>query len=180
MRSQLFAAGIVLAAATACGGGGGDGAAAPGAPAPGAAAPAGAAKGHADPVQLTVDPCTLVTQDEAEKVMGFALAKGDTGINGTAVCTYVGNGAAGLISVSLEPPSLCKLLHLALDQNIFGGKQVRVDDIGDGGMQVVGNGNVQFTSHGGCIEVAGHTASGNLDDATVLAMARTAAGRVTG
>jgi hypothetical protein len=121
-----------------------------------------------------------VTQPEAEKVLGKHLAKSPEGINGNKVCTYVGVGSTGHIAVSMEPPSFCKLLYLALDKNLFGGQQVRVDDVGDGGMQVKGNGNVQFTTHGGCVEVSGTTSSGHVDDATMLDMAKTAAGRVTG
>lgn len=84
------------------------------------------------------------------------------------------------MSITVVPPSRCKLLIFALDGNIFGGKQVRVDDIGEGGMLVEGNGNVQFTTHGGCVAVSARNANGNLPDATMLAFAKLVENRVTG
>lgn len=128
------------------------------------------------PVQLTVDPCTLVTQEEAQTTLGHPATEG---LNGT-VCTYTANGNGGHIAVETVAPDFCKLLFLALDKNIFGGAQVRIDNIASGGMLVKGNGNVQIVVHGGCLEVAGRMSyDKKVDDDTMLGLAKTAAGRVT-
>jgi hypothetical protein len=127
------------------------------------------------PVQLTVDPCTLVTQEEAQTTLGHPATEG---LNGT-VCTYTANGNGGHIAVETVAPDFCKLLFLALKNNLFGGAQVRVDDVGDGGMLVKGNGNVQFVVHGGCVSVDATVGDTHPPDDTVLSLARTAAGRVS-
>ena len=138
------------------------------------------AKGkHADPVDLKIPACDLYSKAEAEKLIGVAVVQLEPGINGATQCTYnavkVGQGQ---VNISVVPASGCKLLILALDGNFFGGKQVRVDDIGDGGMLVKGNGNVQFTSHGGCAAVSARNAAGNLPDDTVLALAKLVESRI--
>jgi hypothetical protein len=134
----------------------------------------------ADPVQLTADPCALVTSAEAAAVIG---AVNDTPGVGTDkhTCVYVSSEhTGGQFAVTEQPPDLCKLLFLALDKNIFGGAQVRIDDIASGGMLVKGNGNVQLVVHGGCVEVAGRMSyDKKVDDDTMLGFAKTAAGRVT-
>jgi len=179
IRQLVFA--VVLVAVSACGTKDVVPAASPGAAGssqgPAAAAGRPASK-LSDPLQLRMNPCSLVTQAEAEKAVGATVTQG-SGSDGT-VCTYAANGDSGLVTVVLQAPMWCKLLFLALKDNLFGGAQVRRDDVGDGGMQVVGNGNVQFTSHGGCVEVEGSTATGKLSDTVVLQMAKNAAGRVTG
>lgn len=146
------------------------------------AAPSGQSEGGADftaePVQLTVDPCTLVTQEEAEALIGpVGPADGDT--FDPPKCIYVSSeSTGGQLAISLTEPDFCKLLFLALDQDMFGGVQVRVDDVGDGGMLVEGNGNVQFTVGGGCIEVDGILDfDTKIDDDTMLQLAKTAAER---
>ena len=63
---------------------------------------------------------------------------------------------------------------------MFGGKQVRVDGIGNGGMLVKGNGNVQFTTHGGCIGVSARSAAGSLPDDVMLSLAKLVETRVKG
>jgi hypothetical protein len=147
-------------------------------------APTGKADGAVDfttvPVMLTVDPCTLVTKTEAEALIGPV---GDA--NGATFdppkCIYVSPaGTGGQLAVSLTEPDFCKLLFLALDQDMFGGVQVRVDDVGDGGMLVKGGGNVQFVVGGGCIEVDGTVDfDTKIDDDTMLRLAKTAAERAT-
>lgn len=130
------------------------------------------------PVQLTVDPCTLVTKAEAEALIGpVGDADGDT--FDPPKCIYVSSeGTGGQLAVSLTVPDFCKLLFLALDQDMFGDVQVRVDDVGDGGMLVKGNGNVQFVVGGGCIEVDGTVDfDTKIDDDTMLQLAKTAAER---
>jgi len=181
MKIRQLVSAVVLVAVSACGTKDVVPPASPGAAAPaqGAAVAAGRpASSLSDPLQLTMNPCILVTQAEAEKAVGATVTQG-VGSDGT-VCTYDAKGDSGLVTVVLQAPMWCKLLFLALKENLFGNTQVRRDDVGDGGMQVVGNGNVQFTSHGGCVEVEGSTATGKLPDAVVLQMAKNAAGRVTG
>ena len=83
----------------------------------------------AEPVQLRVDPCTLVTRTDAEAVIG---AVNDTPGVGTdkLTCVYVSSEhTGGQVAVTVQSPDLCKLLFLALDQDMFGGSQVRIDDI---------------------------------------------------
>jgi len=172
--------GFLVVALTACGGAGSDNgkAVAPGADL-GSGGPASVASGGSfdgEPVQLTVDPCELVTQAEAEQVIGLPVTQG---LNGT-VCTYVATGNGGLIAVETQAPAFCELLFLALDQNMFGGDQVRVDDVGDGAMLVKGNGNVQFVVDGGCISVEASVGDKSPPDDTMLSLARTAASRATG
>lgn len=134
----------------------------------------------ADPVQLTADPCALVTKTEAEAVIG---AVNDTPGVGTddRTCVYVSfKHTGGQIAVTEQSPDLCKLLFLALDKNMFGGAQVRIDDIASGGMLVKGNGNVQLVVKGGCLEVDGRlTYDKKVDDDTMLGLAKIAAGRVS-
>ncbi len=162
--------GLLLVALTACGGGGTAKTANP------APAPAAGKKSTftADPVQLTVDPCTLVTAAEAQKVIGVPVTQGRNG----KVCTYVANGNGGHIAVETQVPAFCKLLFLALEKDFFGGAQVRVNDVGDGGMLVKGNGNVQFVSHGGCVAIDAAVGDSHPADATMLGLGRTAANRV--
>lgn len=172
MRTPLLA-GLLLLTLTGCGGGGN----AVGGTAPRAGSPSAAAASSAfsrAPVQLSVDPCTLVTKAEAQQTLGHPVAQG---LNKT-VCTYTAKGNDGHLAVEALSPTFCKLLFLALDKNYFGGDQVRVDDVGDGGMLVKGNGNVQFVVHGGCISIDAAIGDGSPPDDTVLGLARTAAGRV--
>jgi hypothetical protein len=93
------------------------------------------------------------------------------------ICTYTANGNGGIVSVHATTPDFCKLLFAVLKQDFFGGPQVRAD-VGQGGMQVKGGGNVQFVVAGGCLEINAKKGGTSVDDATVLAMAKTATGRV--
>jgi len=184
MRNHWALLGSLLIAVTACGGGHAAGTGTAGVT--DASRPASATRstvarpaGQRDaPVQLAVDPCALVTQPEAETAVGAKLRKGLN--TDHTVCTYGGAGDSGRVAVVLQSPDFCKLLILALDENLFGSVQVRRDDVGDGGMQVLGHGNVQFLSHDGCVEVEGSTATGHIADPTILEMAKVAASRVTG
>ncbi len=148
-----------------------------------AVSPAAAGGGSStlgDPVQLTVDPCNLVTRDEAAKVLGVPVSPVKVDVGGGG-CNYVGVGSPSHLMASTPSAASCRLLYLALDKNIFGGVQQRVDDIGDGGMLVTGEGNVQIAVHHGCIEIdAANGANGDtaLPDATMLNLARTAVARV--
>lgn len=138
----------------------------------------GAVDFTAEPVQLTVDPCTLVTKAEAEALIG-PVNDTDSATFDPPKCIYISSeSTGGQLAVSLTEPDFCKLLFLALDQDMFGGVQVRVDDVGDGGMLVKGNGNVQFVVGGGCVEVAGNVdLDTEIDDDTMVRLAKTAAER---
>ena len=127
------------------------------------------------PVQLTADPCALVTKPEAEGVIGATVSQGAGG--GGRICTYTATGNGGIVSVEEVVPEFCKLLFTALDKNTFAGDQLRVD-VGQGGMQVKNGGNVQAVVAGGCLDVKGSKGGTKVDDATMLALARTAAQRV--
>ena len=132
-----------------------------------------------DPVQLKMPACSLYSKSEAEKLVGVPMVKLEPGINGDTLCTYNAVKAGqGQVNISVQPAARCQLLILALNENLFAGKQVRVDDIGDGGMLVKGNGNVQFTTHGGCIGVGARNATGSLPDATMLILAKLVENRV--
>lgn len=177
MRIVAAAIGAALSVSvSACGGGAGS---TPGDATPKASTANGGGDFTAEPVQLTSDPCTLVTGTEAAAVIG---AVNDTPGVGTDehTCVYVSaKHTGGQVAVTEQPPDICKLLFLALDKDIFGGAQVRIDDIASGGMLVKGHGNVQLVVHRGCVEVAGRlTYDEKVDDDTMLGLAKTAAGRV--
>jgi hypothetical protein len=175
IAAAMFALAVTMSA---CGGGGSEPSSSSDS-APAAKAAPGGADFTAAPVQLTADPCTLVTRSEAEAVVG---AVSDTAGVGTdkRTCVYVSSEhTGGQVAVTEQSPDLCKLLFLALDKDMFGGAQVRIDDIASGGMLVKGNGNVQVVVNHGCLEVAGTmTYDKKVDDDTMLGLARTAAGRV--
>ncbi len=165
-------------AVTACGGGGSEPSSSDSAPA--AKAAPGGADFTAAPVQLTADPCTLITRDEAESVVGAVNDTPGVGTDGRT-CVYVSaQHTGGQVAVTEQSPDLCKLLFLALDKDMFGGAQVRINDIASGGMLVKGNGNVQVVVDRGCLEVAGTmTYDKKVDDDTMLGLAKTAVGRVS-
>ncbi len=134
-----------------------------------------------EPVQLSLDPCTLITQDEAEATLGVAVSPLKTDANGgggITVCNYVGVGSPAHLLASTPSAADCKLLYLQIERRLYGGAQEPVDDIGDGGMIVTGEGNLQIAVSHGCIELDGATADAPLPDATMLDLARTAVGRV--
>lgn len=173
MRTSICT-GLLLVTLTACGSGG-DGSAGDGKTSRTATSSA-LPSAYDDPVQLETDPCALVTQQEAEEVIGEPVATGKNG----HVCTYTANGNGGHIAVEDLAPAFCALLVEALRQDLFGGDQVRVDDVGDGAMLVKGNGDVQFTVEGGCVDVSGSLGDGSVSDDVMLDLARTAGGRVAG
>ncbi|MGI8680649.1 MAG: hypothetical protein ACR2JO_00645, partial [Mycobacteriales bacterium] len=58
------------------------------------------------------------------------------------------------------------------------GVQLRINDIGNGGMLVQGNGNVQITVAGGCFTIDADAGEVPVADGTMLSLARTAVTRV--
>lgn len=125
------------------------------------------------PAQLS-NPCSLVTKAEAQAIIGRPVTQGNAV---KTVCTYTATGDGGNVAVTLGSV-FCKLLFLALDKNMFGGSQVRVD-VGQGGMLVKGNGDVQFVAKNGCVEISAHRSGLKaVDDKTMLDLGRKAAARV--
>jgi hypothetical protein len=178
MRTKLISIGVLTVALAACGGGGTTASGGVGGAGGGSA---GGSVFKKDPVQLTADPCTLVTKAEAEAAVGAPIHLDETPMADDEMrCDYKTEIAiGGHVFVNLQTPDWCKLLFLALDKDIFGGVQVRVDDIGQGGMLVKGLGNVQFVVNGGCVSIdVAKTSDQAADDDTVLAMARLAATRL--
>jgi hypothetical protein len=171
-----FCAGLLLVALTACGGG----SSAKDSPSPESSSPGEPSTQspttYDDPVQLLVDPCLLVTQPEAEEVIGLPVSVGRS----SSICTYTATGDGGHIAIEDLAPTFCTLLMAALRQDRFSAPQVRVDDVGGGGMLVEGIGNVQFVAHGGCISVDASHGDTHPSDDIMLDLAKTAAGRVTG
>ncbi len=150
--------------------------------APGQTAPASAAAvgggGLGQAVQLNFDPCTLITQAEAKTALGVDVNPLSTDNGGGGACNYLGVGSPSHLLASLPSSADCNLLFLQIDSNLFGDVQKRVDGIGDGGMIVTGEGNLQIAIHHGCFELDGATADGPLADSAMLDLARTAASRV--
>lgn len=141
-----------------------------------AAAGGGAGLGQA--VQLSFDPCTLITQTEAKTALGVDVNPLSTDNGGGGACNYLGVGSPSHLLASLPSSADCNLLFLQIDSNLFGDVQKRIDGIGDGGMLVTGEGNLQIAVHHGCFEIDAATADGPLPDATMLDLARTAVARV--
>ena len=191
MRSAGWAATavVVLALAGCGGGGGGNTAVKKGVGADGTAGPPAGGKGNpaahsvASPRPLPGDPCALVTQAEAAQAVGRPVKRDTATTDGARVCRYFSQGIPQARLTVDTAPLFCKLLYLALENNIFGhgsgrGVQVRINDIGTGGMLVQGNGDVQITVAGGCFTIDADAGEVPVADATMLQLARTAVGRV--
>ena len=122
--------------------------------------------------------CALVTLPEAVKVMGKPLERkphidGDQSL----YCHYNTTTGPGHLDVSINPD--CKLLLLALDKNLFSPTQQRIKGIGDGGLLNKGRGNVQIAKGKACFSISAGEGTRNVADAVMLALAKTAAGRVS-
>lgn len=191
MRSAGWAATAVMVLALAgCGGGGGGNAAVKkGVGADGTAGPPAGGKDSsavhsvASPRPLPGDPCALVTQAEAAQAVGGPVQVDTATTDGARVCRYFGKGVPQARLKVDRAPAFCKLLYLALEKNIFGhgsgrGVQLRINDIGNGGMLVQGNGNVQITVAGGCFTIDAAAGEVPVADGTMLSLARTAVTRV--
>jgi hypothetical protein len=150
----------------------------PGQTALASAAAAGGGGGLGQAVQLNFDPCTLITQAEAKTALGVDVNPLSTDNGGGGACNYLGVGSPSHLLASLPSSADCNLLFLQVDSNLFGDVQKRIDGIGDGGMLVTGEGNLQIAVHHGCFELDGATADGPLADSAMLDLARTAVARV--
>lgn len=129
-------------------------------------------------IQLSFDPCTLITEAEAKATLDVDVTKLSTDNGGGGACDYVGVGSPSHLLASLPSSADCNLLFLQIDNGLFGDVQKKIDGIGDGGMLVAGQGNLQIAVHRGCFEIDAATADGPLPDAKMLDLARTAVSRV--
>lgn len=131
----------------------------------------------ADPVQLDVDPCSLLTPAEMNTAIGSEVEQGGFGEDLPGRCTYSvgGDVGAGVVAISLEDPLVCAALKRALDSGVSG--QSAVVDVGQGG--VVGQGGtIDFLVNGGCVGITGSVHGESLSPDILVTLAMAAAGRV--
>ena len=124
-----------------------------------------------------------MTQAEAAQAVGRPVKRDTATTDQAHVCRYFSEGVPQARLTVDTAPLYCKLLYLALKKNIFGhgsgrGVQLRINDIGTGGMLVLGNGNVQITVAGGCFTIDADAGEVPVADGTMLRLARTAVTRV--
>jgi len=137
----------------------------------------GNASGDVTPVQLTADPCTLITTAEAQDALGISVEQMSASPGGGKTCNYFG-GADGHLAVTEPPPDFCAPLFLALRLNDFSSTQKHISDIGDGGLLNTNGGNVQVRVNGGCLTIDAVGPNGPLDDGAMMALIRTAVSRL--
>jgi hypothetical protein len=139
----------------------------------------GGSAGAADatPIQLTADPCTLISTDEAQQALGISVEQMSASPGGGKTCNYFG-GADGHLTVTEPPPDFCAPLFLALRLNDFSSTQTHITDIGDGGLMNTNGGNVQVRVNGGCLTIDAVGPNGPLDDEAMTALIRTAVSRL--
>jgi hypothetical protein len=188
-RLMVLVATGTLTLAAACGGGGGNDersaatstsastASDPGAgpiPAPSSSEGPGGA-----PVQLEVDPCSLLTVPEIEDSIGSGVERGGFGEDLPGHCTYSigGDVGAGVVVIRIEDPTDCGVLLRALSAGSLDGTNAVRVDVGDGGV-FVADADVQFSIGGGCVSLAGSRAGENLGQEALVALAQLAAPRV--
>ena len=131
------------------------------------------------PIQLTADPCSLLTADEIEGAIGPGAELGGFGKDLPGRCTHSVHGdvGAGVVAVVLEDPLNCAALLRALgSSSLEGTNAVRVD-VGDGGVYVQ-DADVQFSIGGGCVSVGGSTRGVNLGQDKLVALATAVATRI--
>jgi hypothetical protein len=135
---------------------------------------------NGDAIQLTVDPCSLLTVAEIEAALGQTVEPGGFGDELPGFCTHSigGDVGAGVVQVSIEDPLSCNALlrGLSADSSSDSPDVARVD-VGDGGIFIT-NSMVRFTIGGGCVDVNGSKAGINLGQAVLVGLATLAASRV--
>jgi hypothetical protein len=139
----------------------------------------GSSAGAADatPIQLTADPCTLITTEEAQEALGISVEQMSASPGGGKTCNYFG-GTEGHLAVTEPPPDFCGPLFLTLRLNDFSSTQMHITDIGDGGLLNTDEGNVQVRVNGGCLTIDAVGPNGPPDDDAMLALMRTAVSRL--
>lgn len=132
----------------------------------------------ADPVQLDVDPCTLLTMPEMQAAIGSGVEQGGFGEDLAGRCTYSvgGDVGAGAIAISLGDPLVCAAIQRAIDSG--GSAQGVVVDVGQGGIVEPDGGIIQFLVGGGCVGISGSAGGESLDQDVLVTLAMAAAGRV--
>lgn len=162
---------------SACGGGDAKDAtatSAPPAPAGGDSSSGDDGASGAKPVKLDVEACSLFTDAEIADAIGGSVTSQPYS-NGT-VCRWFGD--TGFVQASVSPIT-CELLFAALDQNLQGGGQRIVTDVGDGALVIEGASNIQVRAAGGCFDVeAGDSNFEPVSDDIVLDLARLAVTRI--
>lgn len=139
----------------------------------------GAASGDA-PVQLDLDPCSLLTLPEIEAAIGSGVERGGFGKDLPGRCTYSigGDVGAGVVGISLDEPFLCGPLLQALDAGSLDATNAVRVDVGDGGVFEKNAGSIQFAVGGGCVGIVGSTGGVSLGQDALVALATSAATRV--
>ena len=130
-------------------------------------------------VQLQGDPCALLTVAEIEVVLGSGVEQGGFGDDLPGRCTYSlgGDVGAGVVQIVLQDPLNCNAVMKALDSGSLAGSNATPVDLGDGGFYVQ-DGEVVFTTGGGCVAVGGSKGGINLGPEKLVAFATQVFGRV--
>lgn len=130
------------------------------------------------PVQLDVDPCTLLTIPEMEVAIGPGVEQGGFGEDLAGRCTYSigGDVGAGVVAISLPEPLVCAAIQRAIDDG--GSANGVVVDVGEGGIVEPEGGIIQFLVGGGCVGIGGSAEGESLDQDTLTTLAMAAAGRI--
>ena len=165
------AAALALFALSACGGSG------PGA-ASGAAAPqttaAAAATSRSGPA-TAIDPCSLITKDEADAAFGLTFDAPTTTTRATTTtCTYKVSGGGSSISVGVNPASS----RAALDgmKKIYGATATDVPGVGDAAM--VFSRIYSVIKGSTLLTIATGDGPGIISDEKLLGLVKTAVSRV--
>ena len=132
------------------------------------------------PVQLDVDPCSLLTVPEIEVAIGSGVERGGFGEDLPGRCTYSigGDVGAGVVAVAIDEPFLCGPLLQALDAGALDATNAFRVDVGDGGVFEQNAGSIQFAVGGGCVGIVGSSGGESLGQDALVALATSAAGRV--
>ncbi|MEY2446072.1 MAG: hypothetical protein QOE00_2652 [Ilumatobacteraceae bacterium] len=130
-------------------------------------------------VQLTGDPCALLTVPEIEVALGSGVEQGGFGQDLPGRCTYsvAGDVGAGVVQIILEDPLECNAVLKALASNSLAGSNAVRVEIGDGGLYAKDS-DVVFTTGGGCVGVGGSKAGVNLGQEMLVSLATKVAERV--
>jgi Protein of unknown function (DUF3558) len=178
MRNRFGSRTLSIAVAflvAACGAGGG-----PAASTGATTRPAGGGSGTRAPAQqLTVDPCTLVTKDEAAAALGGSVTASSASPGGSPVCQYMAQPTPGTytsLAVSDLGPATCDLMLIAVDKNLVSSGETILRDVGNVAL-IVNPGVIEVLVGSGCIEIDS-SASAPLSDSVIIELAKKAVSRV--
>lgn len=168
LRLQSAAAGLPVAACGAAGG-----------PSASGGVPSEPAGSRPPAQQLTVDPCTLVTKDEAVAALGLPVTVTSAAPAGAATCLYMAETASGtflsLVAKDLFPPD-CDLMLIAVDKNLVSPGQTILHDVGDAAL-IVSPGVIEVLVGRGCILIDS-SGSAPLSDSVMIGLAKRAVSRI--